>query len=272
MTHAPKKRFGQHFLRDPSVLRQIIELGEIEEGENVLEIGAGDGTLTRALLEAGARVSAIELDRDLIGDLKALAEEEPRLNLIEGDATKSADFDFPTPTKVISNLPYQIATLILSDMCERPDWFPCMVVMVQREVGQRLAASPGGKDYGTLTLWVGHRYAVEVKRIVPPGAFHPPPKVDSALVVLQARERPLVEVPDEAGYFGLIRAAFAMRRKTLLNNLRAYVPPGAGPPGGKKVNWAEVLERAGVDGRLRAETLGAGEFARIFECLRAFQD
>ncbi len=264
MAHIPKKRFGQHFLRDATVLRQAIELGEVAENDQVLEIGAGDGTLTRALLEAGARVTAIELDRDLLGDLRELAEGEPRLNLIEGDATKIDHFDLPTPTKVISNLPYQIATAIISDICQRPDWFPLMVIMVQLEVGRRLAAKPGGKDYGTLTLWIGHRYAVEIKRIVPPGAFRPPPKVDSALVLMKARERPLVDVPDEEGYFKLIRSAFSMRRKTLLNNLRSFIPASGGQP-----DWKKVFEKAGIDGGCRAETLGAEEFARIFKALGA---
>lgn len=263
MAHIPKKNFGQHFLRDESVLRQIIELSELEENDQVLEIGAGDGTLTRALLGAGARVSAIELDRDLFGVLRELAEDEPRLTLIEGDATKTDNFDFPTPTKIISNLPYQIATLIISEMCGRPDWFPLMVLMVQYEVGKRLAAEPGGKDYGTLTLWAGHQYTIEIKQIVPPEAFHPAPKVDSAIVLMRARGKPRVEVSDEEGYFKLIRAAFAMRRKTLLNNLRTYVPAGGEPQ-----DWQEVLGQAEVDGGCRAETLGADEFARIFSKLK----
>ena len=265
MAHIPKKKFGQHFLRDELVLRQIIELSELVDNEQVLEIGAGDGTLTRALLEAGARVSAIELDRDLFGVLRELAESEPRLSLLEGDATKTDDFDFPTPTKIVSNLPYQIATLIISEMCARPDWFPLMVLMVQHEVGKRLASEPGGKDYGTLTLWAGHRYVVEIKQIVPPGAFDPPPKVDSAVVLMRARVKPLVEVSDVEGYFKLIRAAFAMRRKTLLNNLRAYVPQG-----GKTPDWIEVLDSAGVDPGCRAETLGAEAFASIFRSLPAY--
>ncbi len=263
MAHIPKKKFGQHFLRDESVLRQIIELSQLAENDQVLEIGAGDGTLTRALLQAGARVSAIELDRDLFSILRELAEDEPRLTLIEGDATRTDDFDFPTPTKIVSNLPYQIATLIISEMCGRPDWFPLMVLMVQHEVGKRLAAKPGGKDYGTLTLWVGHRYTVKIERVVPPGAFHPPPKVDSAIVLMRAREKPRVEVADEEGYFKLIRAAFAMRRKTLLNNLRSYAPADGEPQ-----DWEDVLERAEVDGGCRAETLDAEDFSRIFNNLK----
>ena len=262
MVHTPSKRLGQHFLRDDSVLRQIIELGELSESDRVLEIGAGDGTLTRSLLEAGASVTAVELDRRLLPGLREMAGRNPRLSLLEGDAMKMAQFDLPTPMKVISNLPYHIASGILSDLCARPEWFPRMVVMVQREVGHRFSASPGGKDYGTLTLWIGHRYEVSMERIVPPGAFSPPPKVDSALLLLKARAVPLVEVPDEAVYFGLIRAAFAMRRKTLLNNLRAWGGPDGGIGDGQP-DWPSVLGAAEVEPGRRAETLGAEDFARI---------
>ncbi len=264
MPHVPKKRFGQHFLRDATVLREIVELGEISPGEAVLEIGAGDGTLTRALLAAGARVTAVELDRDLLPALREFAAGEPRLEVVAGDAMQLDYGSLPFPQKLISNLPYQIATGILSRLCEWPGRFPLMVVLVQREVGRRLAAPPGGKDYGTLTLWVGHRYAVEVRRVVPPGAFSPPPQVDSALLRLRARPRPLVEVADEEAYFRLIRAAFALRRKTLLNNLRNFPAPGESRP-----DWAEVLARAGVEGRRRAETLDAEAFARILRALSA---
>jgi 16S rRNA (adenine1518-N6/adenine1519-N6)-dimethyltransferase len=136
--------------------------------------------------------------------------------------------------------------------------------MVQHEVGKPLAAEPGGKAYGTLTLWVGHRYTVEIKQIVPPGAFQPPPKVDSAIVLMRAREKPRVEVSDEEGYFKLIRAAFAMGRKTLLNNLRSYVPAGGEPQ-----DCPEVLERAGVDPGCRSETIDEEDFTRIFNNMKA---
>ncbi|MEE9276289.1 MAG: 16S rRNA (adenine(1518)-N(6)/adenine(1519)-N(6))-dimethyltransferase RsmA [bacterium] len=264
MSLDPQKRFGQHFLRDPAVLRDILALGRPAAGEDVLEIGAGEGALTRVLLEAGARVVAVELDRTLIPGLEKLAAEAPGLEVREGDAMRLEIESLPSPMKVIANLPYQIATGLLSNLCRWPGRFPLMVVMVQREVGLRLAASPGGKDYGSLTLWVGHRYEAELCRIVPPGAFRPPPQVDSALVRLTARPGPRVEVPDEDAYFGLIRSAFAHRRKMLINNLRALPAPGEG---GKETDWQGVLERAGVDGRRRAETLGAEEFAQIARAL-----
>ncbi|MAE06781.1 MAG: ribosomal RNA small subunit methyltransferase A [Nitrospinae bacterium] len=272
MAYHPKKRLGQHFLRDGDILSQIIEFGELSDSDQVLEIGAGDGTLTRALLASGARVTAVELDRDLLPGLTNLALEEPRLELVEGDALKMDHFDLPTPMKVISNLPYQIASGIISDLSPRPDWFPMMVLMVQREVGARLAAGPGGKDYGSLTLWVAHRYSVEIKRIVPPGSFRPPPKVDSALILLKALDSPRVEVPDEEVYFGLIRAAFSMRRKTILNNLRSWSPPDGGPPsgghpGGAQPDWLNILNEAEIETRRRAETLSAEDFARIARAL-----
>lgn len=263
MAHQPKKRFGQHFLRDEAALTQIIELSELSSADRVLEIGAGDGTLTRRLLEADAQVTAVELDRDFLPDLQQLSREQERLEIIAGDAMKIDHFSLPTPMKVISNLPYQIASGIIADLSSRPDWFPMMVVMVQREVGMRLAAEPGGKDYGTLTLWVGHRYEVEIKRFVPPESFNPPPKVDSALLLLTARKTPLVEVKDEDLYFSLIRQAFSMRRKTIFNNLRSWALPG-----GERLDWLNVLETAGIETRRRAETLSAKDFARIAQAVR----
>jgi 16S rRNA (adenine1518-N6/adenine1519-N6)-dimethyltransferase len=258
LAHLPNKRLGQHFLRDAAILSHIIEISELSDSDRVLEIGAGDGTLTRALLETGALVTAVEIDRKFLPKLHSLAKIEPCLSLIKGDAMKIDHFDLPTPMKVISNLPYQIASGIIANLCTRPDWFPLMVLMVQREVGMRLSAGPGGKDYGTLSLWAGHRYTIEIKRIVPPGAFSPPPKVESALILMEARPSPRVEVPDEEIYFSLIRAAFAMRRKTILNNLRSWMHPGGG-----RTDWLQVLETAGIETRRRAETLGAEEFAQI---------
>lgn len=262
MPSPAKKRFGQHFLRDPAVLRAIVALGEISTGERVLEIGAGDATLTRALLAAGARVTAAELDRDLLPGLRELASREPLLEILSGDAMKLDYSALPYPQKLIANLPYNIASGLLSLLCGWPGRFPLMVIMVQREVGERLAARPGGKDYGSLTLWVSHRYEVEVCRWVPPGAFRPPPKVGSALVRLRALPRPRVEVPAEEAYFGLIRAAFAHRRKILLNNLK-----GLPSPSGESLDWIGILARAGVEGGLRAETLDAEAFARIARAL-----
>ncbi|MBT4429681.1 MAG: ribosomal RNA small subunit methyltransferase A, partial [Nitrospinaceae bacterium] len=239
MAHQPKKRFGQHFLRDEAALSQIIELGRLTDTDRVLEIGAGDGTLTRRLLGAGARVTAIEIDRDILPILEKLSHEREHLEIIAGDAMKIDHFTLPTPMKVIANLPYQIASGIIADLSSRPDWFPTMVVMVQREVGKRLAADPGGKDYGTLTLWVGHRYEVKIKRIVPPESFNPPPKVDSAIILLTARKAPRVQVEDEEIYFSLIRKAFSMRRKTILNNLRSWTLQG-----GERLDWLNILESA----------------------------
>lgn len=263
MAYQPKKRFGQHFLRDEAALSQIIELSRLSDTNRVLEIGAGDGTLTRRLLEEGTQVTAVELDRDFLPDLQQLSREQERLEIIAGDAMKIDHFSLPTPMKVISNLPYQIASGIIADLSSRPDWFPMMVVMVQREVGMRLAAEPGGKDYGTLTLWVRHRYEVEIKRFVPPESFSPPPKVDSALLLLTARKAPLVQVEDEEIYFSLVRQAFSMRRKTILNNLRSWTLPG-----GERPDWLNVLETARIETRRRAETLSAEDFARIAQAVR----
>ncbi len=276
MNQIPLKRFGQHFLRDNNHLRRIIELGQLEAGEPILEVGAGDGTLTRSLLETGARVIAVEIDRNLIPNLHALATDSPELEVREGDIMKMDLSLFPSPIKVIANLPYNIASSLLADLCSRPVQFPFLLVMVQREVGERLAAQPGGKDYGTLTIWVGHWYEVEICRIIPPEAFRPPPKVVSALVRLTSRTASRVEVPDEKTYFRIVRTAFTHRRKTLINNLRTLSLPidQTGAPAGEgtaaqegKRGWQAVLEQAAVEPSRRAESLDPEEFARIARAL-----
>ena len=187
----------------------------------MLEIGVGEGALTRHLLDAGAIVHGIEIDEALIPALKKMEDEHERFHLIHGDALEIDYATLPKKMKLVANLPYQVASAIISQLTEKIERFPLMVLMVQREVGERLCAAPGGKDYGSLTLWVGHRYKTKLCLVVPPGAFRPPPKVDSAIIRLEAREKPRVDVGDEKLYFRIIQAGFAHRRKTLFNNLKS---------------------------------------------------
>ncbi len=235
-------------------------------GENVLEIGVGEGALTRRLLDAGAIVHGIEIDEALIPALRKLKDEHARFHLIQGDALEIDYAVLPEKMKLVANLPYQVASAIISQLTEKIERFSLMVLMVQREVGERLCAAPGGKDYGSLTLWVGYRYKTELCQVVPPGAFRPPPKVNSAIVRLQAREKPQVEVGNENLYFHIIQAGFAHRRKTLLNNLKALnlcdLTGSKSFSSNPKV-LQNLLERASIDPERRAETLDAYEFARI---------
>lgn len=266
MAHRRRPKLGQHFLHEKRYLSQIIDLADIIAGEDVLEIGVGEGALTRRLLDAGAKVFGIEIDDALIPTLKKLKDEHERFHLIHGDAFEIDYAALPKKMKLVANLPYQIASALLSQLTEKIGQFPLMVLMVQREVGERLCATPGGKDYGSLTLWVGYRYKAKLCQVVPPGAFRPPPKVDSAIVRLESREKPQVEVRDENLYFRIIQAGFAHRRKTLFNNLKTL---NLGELKGMKSLSSNpevlqnLLQRAGIDPDRRAETLAAYEFARI---------
>ena len=238
----------------------------------MLEIGVGEGALTRRLLDAGAKIFGIEIDDTLLPALKKMEDECERFHLIHGDALEIDYTALPKKMKIVANLPYQVASAIISQLTEKIERFPLMVLMVQREVGERLCAGPGGKDYGSLTLWVGYRYQARLCQVVPPGAFRPPPKVDSAIVRLDAREKPQVEVGDEDLYFRIVQAGFAHRRKTLLNNLKALNLCELKDIKNLSSNpevLQYLLQRAGVDPGRRAETLDAYEFATIARALES---
>ena len=266
MARRTRQKLGQHFLHEKRYLSQTIELADITPGEDVLEIGVGEGALTRHLLAAGAIVHGIEIDDTLIPALQKMEDEHKHFQLIHGDALEIDYTTLPKKMKLVANLPYQVASAIISQLTEKVEHFPLMVLMMQREVGERLCAGPGSKDYGSLTLWVGYRYQAKLCQVVPPGAFRPPPKVDSAIVRLEARGKPQVEVGDENLYFRIIQAGFTHRRKTLLNNLKSLnlsELKGKEFFSSKTEAFRNLLERADIDPGRRAETLDAQEFARI---------
>ena len=275
MSHRKRRRLGQHFLHEKRYLSQIVELSDITPGEDVLEIGAGEGALTRCLLDAGAIVHGIEIDEKLIPALEKIEDEHERFHLIHGDALEIDYAILPKKMKLVANLPYQVASAIISQLTEKIEQFPLMILMVQREVGERLCAAPGGKDYGSLTLWVGYRYMAKLCQVVPPGAFRPPPKVDSAIICLKAREKPQVDVGDENLYFQIIQAGFAHRRKTLLNNLKSLKLHELKDMKRLSSNTEvlrNLLERSGIDFSRRAETLVAHEFARIARVVKTLME
>lgn len=266
MAQRTRQKLGQHFLHEKKYLTQIVELADITPGEDVLEIGVGKGALTRHLLNAGANVFGVEIDEALIPVLKKMEDEHERFHLIHGDALELDYATLPEKMKLVANLPYQVASAIISQLSEMVERFPLMILMVQREVGERLCAPPGGKDYGSLTLWVSYRYETSLCQVVPPGAFRPPPRVDSAIIRLEAREKPQIEVGDENLYFRIIQAGFSHRRKTLFNNLKSLYPSdlqGTNKPSTYQETLRIHLERAGIDTGRRAETLNAHEFAKI---------
>jgi len=248
-----RKRFGQHFLTDHGVVERIVRAARVAPGDRVVEIGPGLGILTTGLLEAGAALTAVELDRDLAAFLR---ERFPGLTLVEGDAER---VDWPTLCpgsgwKVVANLPYNVGTHVTMDLLRRPATFTSVTVMLQREVVDRLCANPGTKAYGALSVEVQARADASVHLHVPPDRFHPRPKVDSAVVRLDLRVAPeVVGVPLEH-LDTVVRAAFAYRRKTLLNSLAARFG---------RDETARALGVAGIAPTLRAERLDLAAFGAL---------
>jgi 16S rRNA (adenine1518-N6/adenine1519-N6)-dimethyltransferase len=257
-----RRALGQHFLVDPEVSARTVAIADLAPGAQVLEIGPGRGALTRALLDAGARVVAVELDTDLAGKLAARA--APALEVVEGDFLR-LDLDrLPAaPQVVVANLPYSTGTAIVSRLLEHPRRFPRLVVMLQKEVAERLCAGPGSRAYAALTVLTALHAVARLAFLVPPGAFSPPPKVESAVVRLDLEPEPRVPIGDPSIFRRVVRGAFAQRRKTLRNSLRAVFGEAA------TTSW---LAAARIDGGRRAETLSLAEFATLARIASAAGD
>lgn len=218
------KRFGQNFIKDNRVLEDIVEASCLTKEESVVEIGPGLGALTEVLSEAADQVYAVEVDRKLIPILEETLKGRDNIHIINQDIMKT-DVKALTegrPFRIVANLPYYITTPIIMSLLENR--VPCrsITVMVQKEVGERMVAQPGNKDYGALTLAVGYYTKAAIVRKVPSSCFIPAPKVDSVVVHMEVLQNPSVEVEDEELLFSLIRGAFNQRRKTLLNALSGY--------------------------------------------------
>lgn len=257
-----KRRFGQNFLVDPTYQRRIVAaLGAIAN-QTVVEIGPGHGALTRWLVEAGANVIAVETDRDLIPRLAASFGTKPGFRLIEADALEVDFSQFASGSRipVIGNLPYNISTPLIQHLVDSRESISELVVMLQREVVDRMTAVPGGKEYGYLSVLT--QIYCETERLfdVPPGAFRPAPKVVSSVVRLRVSLNSRVPVADERLFVRVAQVIFAQRRKTLLNNLKA----GSGRVG--LVPFAAFegeLSAGNIDLRRRAETLTLLEIAQL---------
>jgi 16S rRNA (adenine1518-N6/adenine1519-N6)-dimethyltransferase len=260
-----KKSWGQNFLHDKSVHARIVAAAAAGPEDVVVEIGSGLGTLTGALATAEpppARVIALERDPDMLRVLAAELGGEPRVEIRAADA---AAFDFVAasreagrPLIVVGNLPYQIASALLVAIVEARGAVARAVVMVQREMAQRVVAPPGNKTYGRLSVTVQQHAAVKVMFHVPPGAFHPPPNVTSSVMRLDLREQPLAPVRDPALFAEVVKQAFSTRRKML----RRALEPGFGEEA-----VARALAAAGIDETLRAERLSVADFARLADAL-----
>lgn len=251
------KKLGQNFLIDETVVRRIVEAAELTPEDTVLEVGPGIGTLTQGLAESGANVVAVELDKRLLPVLDVTLEGYDNVRIVNGDIlqvdimeqVQKPDF------KCCANLPYYITTPIIFAILEKRLPMERLVVMVQKEVAERMAAKPGSKDYGALSVAIQYFTEPEIAFIVPPSSFIPAPSVDSAVIVCKRRSTPPVEVCDENLFFRVVKAAFSLRRKMLSNSLK-----NMGIKGEQVTKW---LELAGVDGKRRAETLSLEDFAAL---------
>ena len=251
-----KKKLGQNFLVDEAIVNNIAEVAELSPEDTVLEVGPGIGTLTQALAETGAKVFAVEIDRGLLPILDKTLEGYSNIQIINQDILQ---LDIQKELgeqsfKVVANLPYYITTPIIFSLLEQKLPIERLVVMVQKEVAERITAAPGGKSYGALSVAMQYYTEPTIAFTVPATAFIPSPNVESAVIVCKRRTKPPIEV-DEKLFFRVVKAAFSVRRKMLSNALK-----NIGITGEEAVAW---LERANIDGRRRGETLSQEEFGRL---------
>jgi 16S rRNA (adenine1518-N6/adenine1519-N6)-dimethyltransferase len=257
---APKRKLGQNFVVDANTVHRIARLAGVESGDRIVEIGAGLGALTGALLETGAKVTALEVDPDLAEILRSRPElSEARI--VEGDALR-VDLDelappLEGPWSLVANLPYNVATPVVLRVLESAPQITRILVMVQLEVAERLAAGPGDEAYGGASVRVAYHATASVVGKVPPTVFHPRPRVDSGLVAMVRRSQPAVDpsVASEDEIFALVRTAFGQRRKMLRRSLASLVP-------------AEAYDLAGIEPTARPEELGVEDFGRLAAALR----
>jgi 16S rRNA (adenine1518-N6/adenine1519-N6)-dimethyltransferase len=245
-----KKRFGQHFLTDRSILRRIVQFAGIHPEDTVVEIGPGAGSLTSELASTALRVIAVEIDRDLIPALRSSM--PPNVQIVEGDAL---EFEFPGgPFHVVGNLPYNVATPLSKRFIDHRDRILDVTVMIQKEVAQRLVAVPSTKEYGPLSVLIQYYATVTYGFTVSPGAFKPRPKVDSAVVRLDWKPG----VPDASAFTDFVHHAFSSRRKKLVNNLLSMF--GSVPRG----EVLRRLESANIPITARPEELSVADFLRVY--------
>lgn len=262
----PRKRWGQHFLVSRRALDHVLAAADLTRDDTVLDIGAGLGTLTAALAPHAGRVIAVEVDRTLLPALRAAAAPHANVQVIAADimTTDLGSLFGPGagPRKIVANLPYNLASTLVVTLLERPLGLRRFVVTVQREVAERMAALPGGKDYGILSVVVQYRAGVSIVARVPASAFVPPPDVESAVVRLDVRPQPACVVRDEALFFRVVRAAFGQRRKTVRNALAGGIPMPAADAEG-------ACGLAGIAPLRRGETLSLQEFALLADAVAA---
>ena len=259
-----KQSLGQNFLYDEELLASLTEAAGVTKDEDVLEIGPGCGSLTKHLCDAANRVLAVELDERLIPLLRAFLDEKKNLTVIQGDVMalnlKEITADLKAPFAVVANIPYYITTPLIRLLLENALPVSRLALMVQQEVADKILASPGEEGWGPLAILCQFLCEPYLAMKVPAEMFTPPPKVDSAFVVLPLRETPAVEVKNREMFFRAASAAFALRRKTMVNNLCATFRADRA----QALRW---MERAGLDEKIRGEKLSLGELAALADAM-----
>jgi len=266
-----KKSFGQNFLTDTNILQKIVDTAEIDDQVNVIEIGPGIGALTEFLAERAAEVMAFEIDHRLVPILADTLRDFDNVTVVNEDILKVdlaqhiQNFKNPDlPIKVVANLPYYITTPILMHLIESGIPFSEFVVMMQKEVADRISAQPNTKAYGSLSIAVQYYMTAKVAFIVPRTVFVPVPNVDSAILKMVRRPEPAVAVEDESFFFKISKASFTHRRKTLWNNLTGYF----GKTEEVKDKLTKALDQAGLSPSVRGEALSLAEFASLADALK----
>ena len=252
--HRPRKRFGQHFLTDPGVIGAIVDAISPGADDTIVEIGPGQGAITGALVRQAGTLHAVELDRDLAAALRGEFSADQNVSIHEADALQ---FDFASlgnSLRVVGNLPYNISTPLLFHLLECRDVIVDMHFMLQKEVVDRMAAEPGSKTYGRLSIMLGCHFDIEALFDVGPDAFDPPPDVMSAIVRLRPLPAGTYDIDDEARFAAVVAQAFSQRRKTIRNSLKGMAD-------------ADALEFAGIDPGLRAEAIPIDAFVRLANTL-----
>jgi len=264
-----KKSLGQNFLIDQNILGKIVEAAGLDSSRGALEIGPGIGALTEKLAQQAGAVTAVEIDQRLIPILQEVLEPYPHVRIHHGDVLKTdlaalfrEDFADVSKVSVVANLPYYVTTPILMKLLEERLPLENIVVMIQKEVAERMAASPGTKDYGSLSIAVQYYSVPELVCIVPKTVFIPQPNVESAVIRLAVREQPAVQVDDEKFFFQVVHASFAQRRKTIANNLKTRFFAKEG-----REQLESLLREAGIEPTRRGETLSLQEFATLSNVL-----
>lgn len=266
-----KKSFGQNFLTDTNILQKIVDTAEIDKSVNVIEIGPGIGALTEFLAERAAEVMAFEIDERLVPILADTLRDFDNVQVVNQDILKAdlqtqlKQFSNPDlPIKVVANLPYYITTPILMHLIENKIPFQEFVVMMQREVADRISAEPNTKAYGSLSIAAQYYMTAKVAFVVPRTVFVPAPNVDSAILKMTRRDRPLIEVQDEDFFFRVSRVGFVHRRKTLWNNLVSHF----GKAEDTKARLEQGLALAGIKPSIRGEALSIQDFGRLADALK----